>query len=77
MISVNELDPLRDEGITYYRKLAAAGVQAIGRTVLGTSHAADEYFDVLPEVCEETMRSIVGFARSLCQVAVAGYPGLW
>ena len=65
VISVNELDPLRDEGIAYYRKLVAAGVQAIGRTVLGTSHSADEYFDVVPDVCEETMRSIVGFARSL------------
>ena len=65
VISVNELDPLRDEGIAYYRKLAAAGVSAIGRTVHGTSHSADQLFDVLPEVCEETMRSIVGFARSL------------
>ena len=25
VISVNELDPLRDEGLTYYRKLTAAG----------------------------------------------------
>ena len=65
VISVNELDPLRDEGLAYYRKLAAAGVPAIGRTVHGTSHAADEFFDVLPEVCQQTMRSIVGFARSL------------
>ena len=28
VISVNELDPLRDEGLAYYRKLLAAG----GRT---------------------------------------------
>ena len=73
MISVNELDPLRDEGIAYYRKLAAAGVQAIGRTVLGTSHAADEYFDVLPEV----LRGNHALHRGIRQVAVAGYPGLW
>ena len=65
VISVNELDPLRDEGLAYYRKLAAAGVPTIGRTVHGTSHAADEYFDVLPEICQETMRSIVGFAKCL------------
>ena len=65
VVSVNELDPLRDEGIAYYRKLAAAGVPTVGRTVLGTSHSADQFFDVLPEVCEETARSIVGFATFL------------
>lgn len=65
IISVNELDPLRDEGIAYYRNLAAAGVPVVGRTVIGTSHSADEFFDVLPEVCEDTLRSIVGFASSL------------
>ena len=65
VISVNELDPLRDEGLAYYRKLCAAGIPVIGRTVHGTSHAADEFFDVLPEVCQETLRSIVGFAKSL------------
>ena len=65
IVSVNELDPLRDEGLAYYRKLAAAGVPAVARTVHGTSHGADVMFDVIPEVCAETLRSIVGFARSL------------
>lgn len=41
VISVNELDPLRDEGLAYYRKLLAADVPTVGRTVNGTCHAAD------------------------------------
>ena len=65
VVSVNELDPLRDEGLAYYRKLAAAGVPVVGRTVHGTGHGGDTESDVVPEVCAETLRSIVGFAGSL------------
>src|SRR4051812_21258480 len=36
VISVNQLDPLRDEGLAYYVKLAAAGVTVNSRTVNGT-----------------------------------------
>lgn len=65
-ISVNELDPLRDEGVAYYRKLLAAGVSAVGRTVHGTPHAGDQVFpDVTPELYRETLRSIRGFASDL------------
>ena len=38
MLSVNELDPLRDEGLAYQRRLVANGVSAVGRTVSGTVH---------------------------------------
>lgn len=66
VISVNELDPLRDEGLAYYRKLLAAGVPANGRTVHGTPHAGDQMFpDVVPEIYEDTVRSIRGFAGAL------------
>ncbi len=66
VISVNELDPLRDEGLAYYRKLAAAGVSAIGRTVHGTPHAGDLSFpDVVPDVYQESVRSVYGFAAAL------------
>ena len=44
VISVNELDPLRDEGIAYYRRLRDAGVSAVGRVVLGTCHGGDVFF---------------------------------
>ena len=66
VISVNELDPLRDEGLAYYRKLLSAGVAAVGRTVHGTPHAGDQGFpDVIPDVHFETARSVYGFAKSL------------
>ncbi len=63
MISVNELDPLRDEGLAYYRKLLAAGVDARSRTVNGTCHAGDCLFrDAMPEVYLGTVRDIRVFA---------------
>ncbi|MDA1076120.1 MAG: alpha/beta hydrolase fold domain-containing protein [Proteobacteria bacterium] len=66
VISVNELDPLRDEGLALYRKLGAAGVAVTARTVHGTPHGGDlSYPDIVPNVYQETIRSIYGFARSL------------
>lgn len=65
-ISVNELDPLRDEGLAYYRKLLAAGVSAVARTVHGTPHAGDVSLPgVVPDIYQETLRSINGFATAL------------
>ncbi len=66
VISVNELDPLRDEGIAYYRRLAAAGVGVACRTVNGTTHAGDMIFEAaMPDVHAATLRDIKGFADSL------------
>jgi acetyl esterase/lipase len=66
LISVNELDPLRDEGLAYYRKLVRAGVSAVSRTVNGTCHAGDCIFRAaLPDVYLATIRDIKGFAGSL------------
>ena len=66
VISVNELDPLRDEGLAYYRKLAAAGVPVAARTVNGTCHAGDCLFEAaIPEVFHATIRDIKAFADSL------------
>jgi len=66
VISVNELDPLRDEGLAYYRRLLAAGVPAQARTVNGTLHAAENnYFAVIPDIARATLADLAHFARSL------------
>ena len=66
VISVNELDPLRDEGLDYYRRLVRAGVAAIGRMVAGTCHGGDMLLPgEMPEVYMASIRDVSGFAKSL------------
>ena len=66
-ISVNELDPLRDEGLQYYRRLLRAGVPVVGRVVAGTCHGGDLLFGgAMPDVFGASIRDISGFAYSLC-----------
>src|SRR6202522_2483071 len=48
VISVNECDPLRDEGINFYRVLLRAGVPARGREVLGTMHGTEVFVIAWP-----------------------------
>lgn len=63
---LNKRHITRDEGLEYYRKLSAAGVNNYSRTVNGTCHCADQDFrKALPEVYAATIRDIKGFAYSL------------
>ncbi len=65
MISVNECDPLRDEGIAFYRALMRAGVPAQCRQVMGTIHGTEIFALACPEISRETAGSIARFGRSV------------
>ncbi len=67
VITVNELDPLRDEGVAYYRRLLEAGVRARARVNLGMAHAAEMIFrKSLPDIYFATIADIAHFARKEC-----------
>ncbi|MEZ5558087.1 MAG: alpha/beta hydrolase [Pseudomonadales bacterium] len=63
VISVNECDPLRDEGIEFYRLLLRAGVPARCRQVMGTVHGTEIFAIACPDVSRETAASIANFCR--------------
>lgn len=65
-LSMDELDPLRDEGIAYHRKLVAAGVRSVGEVNLGFPHGAPLLFrQALKDPHEKIQRQVVAFAESL------------
>ena len=63
VISVNECDPLRDEGIEFYRLLLRAGVSARCLQVMGTIHGTEIFAVACPDVSRETASSIARFCR--------------
>ena len=63
VISVNECDPLRDEGIEFYRLLLRAGGSAQCRQVMGTVHGTEIFAIACPEISRETAASIARFCR--------------
>jgi len=64
-IVVNECDPLRDEGIEFFRLLLRAGVKAQCRQVMGTPHAGDIMVAIAPDLARETAASIARFCRDI------------
>ena len=66
VLDMNELDPLRDEGVAFGQKLAAAGVHVESKVDVGITHGAALVFRKLaPEFHNGAVRDIVAFARSL------------
>jgi acetyl esterase len=65
VISVNECDPLRDEGINFYRLLMQAGVPARCRQMMGTMHGTEIFNIACPDVSRDTARDIAGFAKEV------------
>jgi acetyl esterase/lipase len=63
VISVNECDPLRDEGIEFYRLLLRAGVPARCRQLMGTIHGTEVFAIACPDISRETAASITQFCR--------------
>jgi acetyl esterase/lipase len=61
VISVNECDPLRDEGINFYRLLLSAGIPARCRQVMGTMHATEIFTIACPEISRDTARDLAAF----------------
>lgn len=64
VISVNECDPLHDEGVAFYRKLLAAGVPARCRSLIGTVHAVEILPRCAPDVSANTANDIAYLART-------------
>jgi acetyl esterase/lipase len=61
VISVNECDPLRDEGVNFYRLLLRAGVSARCRQVMGTVHGTEIFIRACPDISRDTARDIAAF----------------
>jgi acetyl esterase len=61
VISVNECDPLRDEGIAFYRLLLEAGVSARCRQVMGTMHGTEVFPIACPDISRDTARDLAAF----------------
>ena len=69
--SVNECDPLRDEGINFYHLLLRAGVPASRRQEMGIIHGTEIFPMTCPEISRETARSIADFCRGTTRQAAS------
>src|SRR6202522_1473867 len=65
VISVNERNPLRDEGIAFYRLLMDSGVSARCRQVMGACHGLELFPVICPDIAHSTASDIADFAITL------------
>ncbi len=63
VISVNECDPLRDEGVNFYRLLLSSGVSARCRQVMGTIHGTEIFPMCCPDISRDTARDLAAFCK--------------
>src|ERR1700683_2838182 len=61
VISVNECDPLRDEGIAFYRLLMSSGVSARCRQMMGACHGLELLPAICPDIAHSTASDIADF----------------
>ncbi len=64
VITVNECDPLRDEGVNFCRLLIQNGVAARCRQVMGTIHATEVFPACCPDISRDGAGDIASFAAS-------------
>lgn len=64
IISVNECDPLRDDGVDFYRLLLRSGVRARCREIVGTVHATEVYVICCPEISRDAALHIADFCAN-------------
>lgn len=65
-ITVNELDPLRDEGLAYSEKLKKAGISVSSKIIQGTVHAAENIFPLdISEIHNQAIQDIKNFSYGL------------
>ncbi len=62
-----ELDPLRDEAVEFYRRLARAGCRASCTMKMGLVHDGDLDFapQAMPEVFSGALAAVTAFAKQL------------
>jgi acetyl esterase len=65
VVSVNEFDPLRDEGVEFHRLLLRAGVETRGRMNLGAVHGTELLAIACPDISFETAASIAAFSQNV------------
>jgi acetyl esterase/lipase len=65
VISVNECDPLRDEGIGFYRLLLHSGVTARCRQMMGACHGIEIMPTLCPDITRSTASDLATFVSSL------------
>lgn len=66
VVTTDELDPLRDEGLMYLRALRRAGVSASGHTFNGVGHAGEQIAAAaVPDLFHRALRDVADFARAV------------